>query len=169
MRYIPLADAVKRIEKTLESVEGLEKYRGNLYNWYHIKKAEPLAPKYVSSVDSGNFCCCVLAAASLLCAELDRCVFDDGLKNTFAILLHYYDEEELAPAAYEKLQDFLKMLESVRTGSDGLAFAEAVVNCKEFKADRRLSPMHNRYKTAFFHCRTGTLNRIEPPGSPFCR
>lgn len=153
MRYIPLADAVKRIEKTLESVEGLEKYRGNLYNWYHIKKAEPLAPKYVSSVDSGNFCCCVLAAASLLRAELDRCVFDDGLKNTFAILLHYYDEEELAPAAYEKLQDFLKMLESVRTGSDGLAFAEAVVNCKEFKADRRLSPMLQMFRAWAEHMR----------------
>lgn len=86
------------------------------------------------------------SCASLLRAELDRCVFDDGLKNTFAILLHYYDEEELAPAAYEKLQDFLKMLESVRTGSDGLAFAEAVVNCKEFKADRRLSPMLQMFR-----------------------
>ena len=28
---------------------------GHLYNWYDIKNLEPLIPKYISTVDSGNF------------------------------------------------------------------------------------------------------------------
>ena len=32
----------------------LAKWNGHLYNWYNIKTLEPLIPRYVSSVDSGN-------------------------------------------------------------------------------------------------------------------
>lgn len=38
-----------------EQIKKLEKYRGHLYNWYDITSKKPLE-KYVSSVDSGNFC-----------------------------------------------------------------------------------------------------------------
>jgi len=33
----------------------LPKWSGHLYNWYNIETLEPLKPRYVSSVDSGNF------------------------------------------------------------------------------------------------------------------
>ncbi|HEX7600533.1 MAG TPA: glucoamylase family protein, partial [Polyangiaceae bacterium] len=33
---------------------GLERYRGNFYNWYDIETLQPLRPAYVSTVDSGN-------------------------------------------------------------------------------------------------------------------
>ena len=33
----------------------LKKWNGHLYNWYDIETLEPLVPKYVSTVDSGNF------------------------------------------------------------------------------------------------------------------
>ena len=32
----------------------MERYRGHLYNWYDTRTLKPLAPRYVSSVDSGN-------------------------------------------------------------------------------------------------------------------
>ena len=32
----------------------LERYRGHFYNWYDTRTLHPLAPLYVSSVDSGN-------------------------------------------------------------------------------------------------------------------
>ena len=31
-----------------------ERYEGHILNWYDTKTLEPLLPKYVSSVDSGN-------------------------------------------------------------------------------------------------------------------
>ena len=39
---------------TLETYNGLEKQRGHIYNWYDIETLQPLLPKIVSAVDSGN-------------------------------------------------------------------------------------------------------------------
>ena len=36
-------------------IESLPKWNGHLYNWYQIKTKEPLIPRYISTVDSGNF------------------------------------------------------------------------------------------------------------------
>ncbi len=44
-----------RLEKIVSSIEKLQKWNGHLYNWYNTKTLEPLIPRYVSSVDSGNF------------------------------------------------------------------------------------------------------------------
>ena len=39
----------------LVTVNELTKWNGHLYNWYNIKTLEPLIPRYISTVDSGNF------------------------------------------------------------------------------------------------------------------
>jgi cyclic beta-1,2-glucan glucanotransferase len=46
--------AVERLEATLGTMNGLERFRGHFYNWYATRDLHPLDPKYVSSVDSGN-------------------------------------------------------------------------------------------------------------------
>jgi cyclic beta-1,2-glucan synthetase len=46
--------AVERLEATLGTMNGLERFRGHFYNWYDTRDLRPLDPKYVSSVDSGN-------------------------------------------------------------------------------------------------------------------
>ena len=61
---VGVAEARRRMGDALEAMERLEKWRGQLYNWYDIDTLAPLRPRYVSSVDSGN-----LAAALLLCAH----------------------------------------------------------------------------------------------------
>lgn len=38
----------------LETIEKLPKWNGHLYNWYDTISLEPLIPRYVSTVDSGN-------------------------------------------------------------------------------------------------------------------
>ncbi len=47
--------AFSYIEKMINSVLGLEKYKGHLYNWYDTKTGSVMAPEYISTVDSGNF------------------------------------------------------------------------------------------------------------------
>ena len=39
---------------TLQTYERLEKQRGHIYNWYDMETLQPIAPKIVSAVDSGN-------------------------------------------------------------------------------------------------------------------
>lgn len=53
------------IGRTLETVEKLPKYKGNLYNWYETDTLKALGD-FVSSVDSGNFLCCLVAVRRAL-------------------------------------------------------------------------------------------------------
>ena len=42
------------------------KWNGNLLNWYDTRTLRPLAPRYVSTVDSGNFACCLVSLCQAL-------------------------------------------------------------------------------------------------------
>ena len=52
--YITLDDVAARNLATLETLDKLERFEGHLLNWYDISNLEPLRPRYVSTVDSGN-------------------------------------------------------------------------------------------------------------------
>jgi cyclic beta-1,2-glucan synthetase len=64
--FITTGQLLDRTDKTLTTLEKLERYRGHLYNWYDTRTLKPLHPHYVSSVDSGN----LLAALATLRAGL---------------------------------------------------------------------------------------------------
>ncbi|MBE6836079.1 MAG: hypothetical protein E7515_07535 [Ruminococcaceae bacterium] len=59
--FISENEMLSKIESTLKSVEKLEKWNGNLLNWYDTVTLKPLEPKFVSTVDSGNFLCSLIA------------------------------------------------------------------------------------------------------------
>lgn len=59
--FITSAQLCQRLKKSLDSVEKLEKYKGNLFNWYDISTFKTVEPRFVSTVDSGNFLCCLTA------------------------------------------------------------------------------------------------------------
>lgn len=52
--YIGLIELVERTEKIISSFEELQRLKGHFYNWYNTKTKEPLQPRYISTVDSGN-------------------------------------------------------------------------------------------------------------------
>ncbi len=45
---------VTRWMMTMDALKQLERYRGHFLNWYNTLNLEPLNPRYVSTVDSGN-------------------------------------------------------------------------------------------------------------------
>ena len=55
LKFINLDKTIESLEKSIETIEKLEKWNGHLYNWYNTKTLKPLIPRYVSTVDSGNF------------------------------------------------------------------------------------------------------------------
>ncbi len=69
--YISPYTLLRRTAETLGSVRRLERHRGHLYNWYDTATLAPLLPRYVSSVDSGNFLGCLFALRTGL-LELPR-------------------------------------------------------------------------------------------------
>jgi len=52
--YLTLPEMVDLTQKTLTTVNQLEKYRGHLMNWYDTRTLNPKPPYFISSVDSGN-------------------------------------------------------------------------------------------------------------------
>ena len=54
LKFIDTAELVLRIDRTLATIEQLERFEGHLLNWYDTRTLTPLAPAYVSTVDSGN-------------------------------------------------------------------------------------------------------------------
>jgi cyclic beta-1,2-glucan synthetase len=58
--YLHLGSLLERLEKTFETLEQLERYRGHFYNWYDTRTLGPLKPMYVSTVDSGNLLGCLV-------------------------------------------------------------------------------------------------------------
>src|SRR5258708_17531486 len=52
--YISTAQLIERTANALDTMKGLERFRGHFYNWYDTKSLQPLPPLYVSTVDSGN-------------------------------------------------------------------------------------------------------------------
>lgn len=68
MGYMGTVNMLDRIENTMNTIDKLQKWNGHLYNWYNTTTLEVLHPKFVSTVDSGNF------AGYLM-------VLDEGLKQ----------------------------------------------------------------------------------------
>ena len=55
LKYITIDEVLERIQNTFGSLKQLELYEGHFLNWYDILTLKPLYPRYVSTVDSGNF------------------------------------------------------------------------------------------------------------------
>src|SRR5881409_3664071 len=108
--YITIDDLVERNLHTLESVGRLERFEGHLLNWYDLSTLEPLRPRYVSAVDSGNLLaslwtfetsCNELAARPLLDESALR-----GIADTLRVLRQIAPNQKEAerPLAFLRLE-----------------------------------------------------------------
>jgi len=52
--YATIDQVLGRLRPALKTLGQLDTYRGHIYNWYRTDTLEPLLPRYVSMVDSGN-------------------------------------------------------------------------------------------------------------------
>ncbi len=94
MGFITSAQLCQRLKKSLNSVEKLEKYKGNLFNWYDISTFETVEPRFVSTVDSGNFLCCLTALKEGLKEYIQECSdFSDIIEKIEEII----DNTDLSP------------------------------------------------------------------------
>src|SRR5213594_1334626 len=109
--YITIDDLVERNLRTLETLGRLERFEGHLFNWYDLSTLEPLRPRYVSAVDSGNLLaslwtfetsCDELAARPLLDESALR-----GIADTLSVL------RQIAPSVKEaeRPSAFLRLAE----------------------------------------------------------
>ncbi|HOX15823.1 MAG TPA: glucoamylase family protein [Smithellaceae bacterium] len=79
--YLSIHELLKRVGRTLDSMEKLERYRGHFYNWYDTRTLKPLPPRYVSSVDSGNLVACLVVLRAGLEELCERTAFPKQIWN----------------------------------------------------------------------------------------
>jgi cyclic beta-1,2-glucan synthetase len=87
--WISTLDAAGRLELTLRTLGKLERFNGHYLNWYDTRTLAALAPRYVSSVDSGNLAAHLVALAAICRQWLDESEQDSawiGLNDTFTLL-----------------------------------------------------------------------------------
>ena len=109
--YLSTGQLVVRTTNALRTMESLERYRGHFYNWYDTQALSPLAPRYVSTVDSGNLAAHLLTLRPGLAALADAPILNrrwlEGLSDTFSILIDILDHDRPAP-----LSEFEAVLEA---------------------------------------------------------
>ena len=91
--FISSQELYMRLNLSLKSVEKLEKFSGNLLNWYSTETLEAISPRFVSTVDSGNFLCCLTALKEGLYEYVSEC---DALKNIIVRIEKIIDETDLS-------------------------------------------------------------------------
>ncbi|MFO1153283.1 MAG: glucoamylase family protein [Rhodospirillales bacterium] len=88
--WIGTADLTERLEATSRTLDTLQKFRGHLYNWYETRTLEPLEPRYISTVDSGNLAGHLMvvrqACLELMDASPDPATTRRGVRDTLRVL-----------------------------------------------------------------------------------
>ena len=101
--YLSIPEFLELSERSLQTYEKLEKFRGHIYNWYDTRTLAPIRPITISSVDSGNLAASfytLRAGSRLLLREplLDRSLFG-GIHDHWELLTSLPD----APAGLKAL------------------------------------------------------------------
>ncbi|NEV64420.1 glycoside hydrolase family 94 protein [Thiorhodococcus minor] len=88
--YLPAGALMARTGAALDTMAGLERHRGHFFNWYDTQSLAPLAPHYISSVDSGNLAGHLSTLQPGLLALIDAPILNprwlDGLDDTLKAL-----------------------------------------------------------------------------------
>jgi cyclic beta-1,2-glucan synthetase len=124
--YISAGRLIERNASALRSMKGLERFQGHFYNWYDTKQLEPMQPKYISTVDSGNL------TGHLL-------ILQQGLSEL-------PDQKILPKQAFDGFRDTLYILKDAAAGGSsdespkGVVPSEVLAQIDRFQAELQPSP-----------------------------
>jgi len=113
--YVSAGKLIELTAKALQTMEALERHQGHFYNWYDTQSLQPLPPRYISSVDSGNLAGYLLTLRPGLLGLADHKIlgtrFFEGLSDTLRIVRDAAAAaapEVYAPAQLAQLQQDLE-------------------------------------------------------------
>lgn len=90
LKYITCDEVLKSINATFETLQKLETYQGHLLNWYDTSTLKPLHPRYISTVDNGNFLSSLWTLQQAVKELITKPVLPpnlfEGLSDTFNVL-----------------------------------------------------------------------------------
>ena len=114
--YLEALTLSTRLTSSLDTLEKLERYRGHFLNWYDTRSLDPLQPRYVSTVDSGNLAACLLALRQGCLDVPDHPVLRwdsfEGLLDAIDLLDEVFDDLD-APSLRPEIQELRSALSNI--------------------------------------------------------
>jgi cellobiose phosphorylase len=91
--YITCDELIEKALATIQELKKLERHEGHFLNWYNIQTLDPLFPRYVSTVDSGNLLACFWTLKQGLIEIISAPILPadalSGIKDTYDVLLEF--------------------------------------------------------------------------------
>ena len=129
--YISTGELLRKTDRTLKTMERLERFRGHFFNWYDTRTLEPLNPRYISSVDSGNLVASLLALRAGLAELKDQPVLGrrplQGLEDTLVVLASHVPSPAV-PALESRIKSMQKVVASANADPPSAKTTQAVLD-----------------------------------------
>ena len=109
-----LSTTIQKVEELLHTVTLLPKWEGHLYNWYNVNTLEILNPKYVSTVDSGNFFGHIITMKNGLLEQINTPIILEQMITELKGLLKGRDKVFWLQEEYDVIGDFVIDLVKIR-------------------------------------------------------
>lgn len=121
--FIPLVGALERAERTFSTLSRMERFHGHFLNWYSITDLRPLAPRYISTVDSGNLVGHFIAVREALLPGAHLPFVNDSHIAHFRLLaarsgLYPEIPAESRVSSVRNLQDLVHFVDEIRASAD---------------------------------------------------
>ncbi|NLT11282.1 MAG: hypothetical protein GXY06_02570 [Clostridiaceae bacterium] len=138
--WISILELTDICEKIIHGVAQLPHWKGHLYNWYDIKTMQPIAPEYVSTVDSGNYFSSLLTLKHALQEAMKNPIFNvamiKGMEDIKAYeidKINYFDVESIRPKkhAEQKIKRKAEAISSDQMGDVARQFYDEVDMIRE--------------------------------------
>jgi len=145
--YVSMGMMFNRTEKTFDTLNLMQKYRGNFYNWYDTETLKPLEPLYVSSVDSGNLTGHLMILRSGLAEMNSQKIVSvkifDGLEDTLQVLHQSVAE-----------------IERSQKSSAAVFFREVSERIAQFQEKKKITPVYLSEIYAFLRQLSKDVSRV---------
>ena len=161
--WIGTVETTERLEATLLTMRKLELFRGHFYNWYNTSDLDPLEPRYVSSVDSGNLAGALLAlhngCRELLEAPIDGRHVLAGVQDSIQLL------RKALAAITDTRRTHIVTLKQLGDAVDTLAALLGPLPAHPAQLARRLAEMRESARTLADIAQTLAEERADAPDS----
>ena len=93
--YETKEDTLQLLENMIHTISELPKWNGHLYNWYDLQTMQPLKPRYISSVDSGNFVGYLLVVKQFL--KEDQIASSQSVAHLISMIDQFINQTNFKP------------------------------------------------------------------------
>lgn len=117
--YLTLQELIEQTEETVRSAKRLPRFKGHFLNWYNTQTLQPLPPKFISTVDSGNLAASLLALKQGCLAATQEALFGpqawQGICDHIAFVARLLNGKTPPVEAVGCIQELQRIIKGVGT------------------------------------------------------